>query len=157
MQKARFQVRLIGCGVDPQKEILINKAENMTEMIKQKLSEFRYSFFREKYRFDQGNAFLVFLNFSLLVMSLVRQNNGNPNMVYWYVVMGFIGTWILGYFLDKIVRVQDASERVAFKRSPIWKENFSHHKQINKKIEKINTKIDNIHHLVEEIKRLEDE
>jgi hypothetical protein len=127
----------------------------MSEIIKQRLGEFRYSFFREKYRFDQGNAFLVFLNFSMLVTSLVKQNHGSQNMVLWYVVMGFAGTWILGYFLDKIVRVQDASERVAFKRSPIWKENFSHHSQINKKIEKINKKIDNIHRLVEEIKKIE--
>jgi len=128
----------------------------MTEIIKQKLSEFRYSFFREKYRFDQGNAFLIFLNFSLLVISLVKQNNGNPSMIAWYVIIGFAGTWLLGFYLDKIVRVQDISERVAFKRSPIWKENFSHHSQINKKIEKINKKINNIHRLVEEIKRLED-
>jgi len=129
----------------------------MTEIIKQKLAIFRYSFFREKYRFDQGNAFLVFLNFTMLVTSLVRQSHGNQSMIAWYVVMGFTGTWILGYFLDKIVRVQDASERVAFKRSPIWKENFNHHNQINRKIEKINRKVDTICRLVQEIKKIEEE
>lgn len=128
----------------------------MSEAIKRKLAGFRYSFFREKYRFDQGNAFLAFINFTMLVMTLVKQSHGDPNMIYWYVLMGFAGTWFLGFFLDKIVRVQDASERVAYKRSPIWQKNFDHHSQINRKIEKINKKIDTIHELVEEIKEIED-
>lgn len=129
----------------------------MSEAIKEKLGMFRNTFFREKYRFDQGNAFLVFLNFTMLVTSLVKQSHGNQSLVAWYVVLGFTGTWILGYFLDKIVRVQDASERVAFKRSPIWKRNFDHHSQINRKIENINKKIDNIHKLVKDIQKLEKE
>lgn len=123
--------------------------------MKKKLAIFRHSFFREKYRFDQGNAFLVFVNFTMLVTSLVRQSRGDESMVYWYVLFALAGTWLLGYFLDKIVRVQDASERVAVKRSPIWKENFHHHKEINKKIEEINSKIDNIRELVEDIKKLD--
>lgn len=123
----------------------------MTELIKRKLSRFRTIFFREKYRFDQGNAFLVFLNFSMLVMSLVRQSNGKQNMIFWYVLLGFTGTWVLGYFLDKVVRVQDAQEKIAFKRSPIWKENFNHHDIHYKKIEEVHKKIDNLEKIIKEI------
>lgn len=120
----------------------------MSPQIKRKLSRFRTFFFREKYRFDQGNAFLVFLNFFLLVTSLVRQSQGNDNMVVYYVVLGFTGTWILGYFLDKVVRVQDAQEKVAFKRSPIWKENFSHHNHHKSKIEEVNDKLERLERLI---------
>lgn len=124
----------------------------MSEIFKQKLSKFRIHFFREKYRFDQGNAFLVFLNFTLLVISLVKQSHGNESMVLYYILLGFIGTWILGYFLDKVVKVQDAQEKVALKRSPIWKENFNHHLKHKDKIDQVHKKLDQIEKLVEEIK-----
>jgi hypothetical protein len=113
------------------------------------LSNARKVFFREKYRFDQGNAFLVFVNFALLVASLVNQNHGNGNLVKYYVAAGLIGTWLLGYFLDKVVRVQDIQEKVYLKRSPIWQENFSRHDdhdqkliQLIKKLEKIEKRIE---------------
>lgn len=124
----------------------------MSPDIRQKLSSFRNIFFREKYRFDQGNAFLVFLNFTLLVVSLVRQGNGNEHLVFYYVILGFAGTWVLGYFLDKVVRVQDAQEKIAFKRSPIWKENFSHHNLHKTKINEVHKKLEQIEKIVEEIK-----
>jgi len=124
----------------------------MSPIIKQRLSRFRNIFFREKYRFDQGNAFLVFLNFTLLVISLVRQSHGNENMILYYIILGFIGTWILGYFLDKVVRVQDAQEKIAFKRSPIWQENFNHHHNHKSKINEVNKKLEKIEKIVKEIK-----
>jgi len=91
------------------------------------LESFRKSFFREKYRFDQGNAFLVFVNFALLVVTLMNQSNGNMTNVKYYIIGGLFGTWLLGYVLDKVVRVQEIQERVILKRSPIWKENFQNH------------------------------
>jgi hypothetical protein len=124
----------------------------MSPIIKQRLSRFRNIFFREKYRFDQGNAFLVFLNFTLLVISLVRQSHGDKNMILYYIILGFIGTWILGYFLDKVVRVQDAQEKIAFKRSPIWQENFNYHHNHKSKINEVNKKLEKIEKIVKEIK-----
>jgi len=124
----------------------------MSPIFKPKISGFRNLFFREKYRFDQGNAFLVFLNFTLLVISLVRQSHGNENMIAYYIFLGFLGTWVLGYFLDRVVRVQDAQEKIAFKRSPIWKENFIHHDKHNNKIIEVYKKLDQIEKIVEEIK-----
>lgn len=108
------------------------------------LSSARRIFFREKYRFDQGNAFLVFVNFSLLVASLVSQNSGNSNYIKYYIAGGLFGTWMLGYFLDRVVRVQDIQEKVYLKRSPIWQENFSHHEVHDKKLEKLVKKLEAI-------------
>ena len=84
----------------------------------------------------------------MLVISLVNQSNGNQSMILWYVVMGFFGTWLLGYFLDKIVRVQEAVETESRSRSPIWRENFYHHDRHDQKIEEISAKINNIEKLL---------
>lgn len=128
----------------------------MSSQTREKLMKFRSAFFREKYRFDQGNAFLVFLNFSLLVISLVKQSNGNSQMISWYVLLGFLGTWILGYFLDRVVKVQEASEKVVLKRSPIWKVNFDHHDDLNQKITSVDDKIeDKIYFLNQKLDRIE--
>lgn len=114
------------------------------------LSQSRKVFFREKYRFDQGNAFLVFVNFSLLVASLVVQNNGNSNFIKYYIAGGLFGTWLLGYFLDRVVRVQDIQEKVYLKRSPIWQENFSRHEDHDRKLEVLIKKLEKIEARIEE-------
>lgn len=109
--------------------------------LKKSLNKLRMEFFREKYRFDQGNSFLGFVNFSLLVVGLVKSYGGNQAMIPYYVLFGFLGTWFLGFFLDKFVKIQDAQERVSLKRSPIWQENFDHHGELDKKIEKAYDKL----------------
>ncbi len=109
----------------------------VAKKIKNRLSVFRKTFFREKYRFDQGNSFLVFVNFALLIATLVNQNNGPKSNIKYYVIFGLFGTWFLGYILDRVVKVQDIQERVILKRSPIWQENFSHHDEQNRKLEKL--------------------
>jgi hypothetical protein len=114
------------------------------ENIKNQLSSFRKVFFREKYRFDQGNAFLVFVNFSLLVASLVKQYGGDNQMIKYYVIGGLFGTWFLGFILDKVVRVQEIQEKVILKRSPIWQENFSRHDEQNRKLEELLNRLENI-------------
>ena len=88
----------------------------------------------------------------MLVISLVKQSHGSESNVYFYIALGFLGTWMLGYFLDKVVHVQDAQEKVALKRSPIWKENFYHHDHHNRKINKVEKKLNQIEGLVTEIK-----
>lgn len=107
----------------------------MTRKTKDRLNKLRMAFFREKYRFDQGNGFLGFVNFSLLVIGLVKSYGGNQALIPTYVILGFLGTWFLGYFLDRFVKIQDAQERVALKRSPLWQDNFDHHDEHNKKLE----------------------
>ena len=113
----------------------------MTKQAREKLGKIRMGFFREKYRFDQGNGFLTFVNFSLLVIGLVKSSGGNQALIPTYVILGFLGTWFLGYILDRYVRIQDAQERVALKRSPLWQDNFDHHDEHNRKLEKLYEKM----------------
>ena len=103
-------------------------------IIKDRLTKFREQFFQEKYRFDQGNAFLVFINFTLLVVTLVKQFGGDVSMIKYYVASGLLVTWLLGYFLDRFVRIQDIQEKVVLERSPIWKEIFIRHAQHDRKL-----------------------
>ena len=122
----------------------------MNKTFTEKLAQFRHGFFREKYRFDQGNAFLVFVNFALLVASLVHQSNGDSNNIKFYVLAGLFGTWLLGYILDKVVNVQDIQEKVILKRSPIWKENFERHDSHNEKLEDLINRLEKIEQKLEE-------
>jgi uncharacterized membrane protein YebE (DUF533 family) len=101
-------------------------------------------FFREKYRFDQGNAFLVFVNFGLLVATLVNQSGGNKAATKFYVLYGLLATWLLGYILDRVIKVQDAQEQIALKRSPIWQENFQRHDQLEEHMRALHTKLERL-------------
>lgn len=121
------------------------------EKTKQSLSKFRKIFFREKYRFDQGNAFLVFVNFALLVISLVRQGGGNQEYIKYFVLGGLLGTWFLGFLLDRVVRVQDIQEKVYLQRSPLWQENFSHHDGQSRKLEQLIKKLEKVEKRLEKI------
>jgi len=121
----------------------------VTKKTRSYLSSFRKTFFREKYRFDQGNAFLVFLNFALLVVSLVHQGNGDMSWIKYYIIGGFLGTWFLGYILDRVVRIQDIQERVALTRSPIWQENFANHDKQNEKLELLIARLERIENRME--------
>lgn len=104
-------------------------------ILKDRITRFREEFFREKYRFDQGNAFLVFVNFSLLVTTLVTQFGASPSLIKYYILGGLLATWLLGYFLDKFVQVQDIQEKVVFKRSPIWRDIFIKHSEHEQRLE----------------------
>lgn len=64
-------------------------------------------------------------------------------------MLGFMGTWVLGFFLDRVVKVQDAQERIAVKRSPIWKENFTHHNEIDQKVGHLVKKVEKIEKILE--------
>ncbi len=108
------------------------------------LWEFRKNFFREKYRFDQGNAFLVFVNFALLVANLVTKNGGDGSNIKYFIILGLGGTWLLGFFLDKIVRIQDIQEKTSLQRSPIWRENFLDHDEQNEKLEKLIERLERV-------------
>ena len=124
---------------------------NKKKKVRERLSRFRILFFREKYRFDQGNAFLVFVNFGLLVASLVRQGGGDSSDIKKYVILGLFSTWFLGYFLDRVIKVQDAQERISLKRSPIWRENFEHHDELGSKMDMLIKKIEVLEKKLEKV------
>jgi hypothetical protein len=106
--------------------------------------DFRKSFFREKYRFDQGNAFLIFVNFALLVANMVTMNGGNVSNTKFFIVLGLGGTWLLGYFLDRIVKVQEIQEKTTLSRSPLWQDNFTDHENQNEKLERLIERLEKV-------------
>lgn len=114
------------------------------QKIKQSLGKFRQAFFREKYRFDQGNAFLVFVNFSLLVYTLLRLTENDTRYLFLFIIIGFFSTWSLGYFLDKVVRIQEIQEKISLERSPIWQEAFAYHSRHQQKLEKLTDKLERL-------------
>jgi len=116
----------------------------MVTKVRDRLMNFRKLFFREKYRFDQGNAFLVFINFALLVTSIVKADGTNASYITYYIIGGLLGTWFLGYFLDRIVRVQEIQEKVILTRSPIWQENFLHHDTQDTKLDSLLTRLERL-------------
>lgn len=91
-----------------------------------RLARWREPFFAQKYRFDLGQSFLVVVNFTLLIITAsdkLQTFFGIPNLrtaLVLIVPLGFVGVWLFGYFMDKIVRAPQMTERQTLKRSEIW-------------------------------------
>jgi hypothetical protein len=90
-----------------------------------RLARWRELFFAQKYRFDLGQSFLIVLNFTLLIITAsdkLQMFFGIPlrSLLALIVPLGFVGVWLLGYFMDKVVRAPQMTERQTLKRSEIW-------------------------------------
>jgi len=91
-----------------------------------RLARWREVFFAQKYRFDLGQSFLVILNFTLLIITASDKLMiffGIPRLRELMVViipLCFLGVWIFGFFMDKIVRAGQMAERQLVKRSEVW-------------------------------------
>jgi hypothetical protein len=91
-----------------------------------RFARWRETFFAQKYRFDLGQSFLVVVNFTLLIITASDKLQvflGIPRLSSLLIVivpLGFIGVWLLGYFMDKVVRAPQMTERQTLKRSEIW-------------------------------------
>ena len=94
--------------------------------LRQQLARWRELFFAQKYRFDLGQSFLVIVNFTLLIITAsdkLQTFFGIPRLRSLLVILvpiGFIGVWVFGFFMDKIVRAAQMAERQAIKRSEVW-------------------------------------
>jgi len=90
------------------------------------LSHWRERFFAQKYRFDLGQSFLVVVNFTLLIITASDKLQiffGIPRLRSLLIVivpLGFVGVWLFGYFMDKVVRAAQMAERQSIKRSEVW-------------------------------------
>jgi len=76
-----------------------------------------------KYRFDIGMTFIVFLNFSLLIITASDNLKGyfNISTSALYMILlpiAFLGNYIFGYLLDKISKYQKEYIRNSHSRSP---------------------------------------
>lgn len=91
-----------------------------------RLARWREVFFAQKYRFDLGQSFLVILNFTLLIITA-----SDKLMIFFGILrlrelmvviipLCFLGVWIFGFFMDKIVRAGQMAERQLVKRSEVW-------------------------------------
>ncbi len=94
--------------------------------VRRRLAKWREFFFAQKYRFDLGQSFLVILNFTLLIITASDKLQlffGIPrlrSLLIAIVPLGFIGVWMFGYFMDKVVRAPQMAERQAIRRSEVW-------------------------------------
>lgn len=114
--------------------------------LRRRLARWREFFFAQKYRFDLGQSFLVIVNFTLLIITAsdkLQTFFGIPrlrSLLILIVPLGFIGVWLFGYFMDKVVRAPQMAERQSIKRSEVW----THH----------NNQMDRIERELQEIRKL---
>lgn len=91
-----------------------------------RLARWREFFFAQKYRFDLGQSFLVVVNFMLLIitasdkLSLIFGIPRLRSLLLVIVPAGFLGVWLFGYFMDKVVKAAQMAERQSMKRSEVW-------------------------------------
>lgn len=95
------------------------------------LARWREVFFTQKYRFDLGQSFLTILNFMLLIVTA-----SDKLMIFFgierlrsllvvIIPLGFLGVWLFGTFMDRVVRAPQMAERQNIRRSEVW----SHHNE----------------------------
>ena len=101
-------------------------SEQEASQLRIRAARWREIFFSQKYRFDLGQSFLVILNFTLLIITASDKLMiffGIPRLRELMVViipLGFIGVWLFGFFMDKIVRAGQMAERQSVRRSEVW-------------------------------------
>ena len=112
-------------------------------MIQKLLSKLRIIFITQKYRFDMGMAFMVFVNFTLLIITASDKlklyfNVGNTGgLLMIGIPLAFFSVWAFGYFLDKTVKMQYHYEQVSAQRSPLWNTLFNKLDILEKEIREI--------------------
>lgn len=108
----------------------------------------RNGFFAQKYRFDLGLQFLVFLNFALLILTASDKLKALlgldriSEVVLVMIPVGFVGAWAFGYFLDKVARAPQTTERESLKRSISWQENFARLGRLEAEIKALRKSLD---------------
>lgn len=96
--------------------------------IRQELSRWRRFLLNQKYRFDMGYQFLALLNFTLLLITASDKLRYYTNIPRTWILLvvavpiGFMGVWLFGLFLDKVVRYSQGYMLEASKRNPMWDE-----------------------------------
>ncbi len=117
--------------------------------MKQRLARWREFFFAQKYRFDLGQSFLVIVNFMLLIITASDKLQiffGIPrlrSLLILIVPLGFLSVWFFGYFMDKVVRAAQMSERQSIKRSELW----AHH---NAQMDRIEQELKELKNILEQ-------
>ena len=78
---------------------------------------------RQKYRFDIGASFLTVINFALLLVVAAEKLQGllGISKARYFVILGaaggLFGVWLLGFLLDRYLRVIQLYNREANERN----------------------------------------
>ncbi len=111
--------------------------------VRQVLSRWKWFLFHQKYRFDLGHQFLVFLNFTLLIIAASDKLRYYTNIPRTWVLLvvavpcGFLGVWLFGTFLDKFVRYGQAYNIEASKRNPVLEEQMALLRRLEEKLDRL--------------------
>jgi len=100
----------------------------------------------QKFRFDLGISFIVFVNFILLVITasdnIERALNNyvaltipKETIIITGVIFAFISTWLFGYILDRVIKYQQTLMEVHNQRNPQIVQILENTDKILKKIE----------------------
>jgi len=112
-----------------------DREDSMHIDTRHKLARWREIFFAQKYRFDLGQSFLTIVNFTLLIITASDKLMvffGVPrlySLVLALVPIGFLGVWLFGLFMDKVVRAGQMAERQTVRRSEVWS---NHNEQMDR-------------------------
>lgn len=123
-------------------------------VVRQYLARWREFFFAQKYRFDLGQSFLVIVNFTLLIITASDKLSiflGIPrlrSLLLLIVPLGFLGVWLFGYFMDRVVRAGQMAERQAIRRSEVWRAH-------NEQMDRIEAQLKEIRDLLEQTRARE--
>lgn len=82
----------------------------------------------QKFRFDLGISFIVFINFALLAITASEQvqklftNWGISfdlySIIIYIILAAFFCTWMIGYVLDKVIKYQERMMTIQNIRNP---------------------------------------
>lgn len=111
-----------------------------------KFAQIRDKLAEAKFFFDTGMSFLVFFNFSLLVIaasSKLQEAWEVSTLTIWLtlVPVALIGTWIFGLLLDKFVKYQTSYYKAANDRVPQVVETLELARKINQRLDNLEKEI----------------
>lgn len=104
------------------------------------LSRWKRLFFEQKYRFDLGFQFLAIVNFMLLVITTATSLRAYMHLPKTSVLLAlavpsaFLGVWLFGWFLDRVVRYGQAYNIEAHRRNPVAEEHIALLKSIQAEV-----------------------
>lgn len=111
--------------------------------IRTRLAQWRETFFSQKYRFDLGQSFLAVINFTLLIITasdklmIFFAIPRLRSLLVFIIPIGFLGVWLFGLFMDKVVRAGQMVERQATRRSELWMRHNEQMERIERQLQDI--------------------
>ena len=101
-----------------------------------KISSLRNWFLVQRWRFNKGQSYIAFVNFALLVVTAGGKIGlNNKTEVIGFVSAVIFGVWLIGYFLDVVVKEQANMERVEASKGMMWNQVLGRLDAILKKLE----------------------